>query len=284
MNNIYTVTEAATKLGISAKTLRRWEETDRFHSSRTLGGQRRYSTEDLQILDAISHNIIPSDQELLTTTQSAALAGVSEATINRWEQTGKIHTFVTSSGTYFIKSHLLTKLNSLKSSEPTLTPTLQSLQPLQAPAAQSRELVSPSLIHDFQLLALNLFASISIIMGYHILTYKPAQITPVASNPIARVETNVDPKVELLKNMVDSSGNLSTAGMMRITGQLTTSNFVLSPISRPLTPVAGTLYFDAGSQTLELYTGTSWQIISPLTLSPAPSTSARPKSSLTPLR
>lgn len=43
--------EAARRLGVSADTLRRWEESGHLHPVRTLGGQRRYSA---ALIDAMA--------------------------------------------------------------------------------------------------------------------------------------------------------------------------------------------------------------------------------------
>jgi len=124
MDKLYTINEVATKLNLSDKTLRRWEEAGRFAPSRTLGNQRRYSLDDLQILDALKHNVIRDQKDLLTISQAAELCGVSPSTIDRWENAGKIHPFITSGHTYYPKVRLLEKLDELKKSyvEPVLVP------------------------------------------------------------------------------------------------------------------------------------------------------------------
>jgi excisionase family DNA binding protein len=47
MNNLVTVKEAANLLGVSSKTIRRWENEGRITSIRTIGGHRRFSPTDL---------------------------------------------------------------------------------------------------------------------------------------------------------------------------------------------------------------------------------------------
>lgn len=114
MDKLYTIQEVATKLNLSDKTLRRWEEAGRFTSSRTLGNQRRYSLEDLQILDAIKHGTINEQKDLLTIDQAGKICGVSPTTILRWEETGKIHPFITSGNTYYPRQKLIEKMDELK--------------------------------------------------------------------------------------------------------------------------------------------------------------------------
>ncbi len=114
MDHTYTIQEVAAKLNISDKTLRRWEDAGRFRSSRTLGNQRRYSVEDIQILDAIKHGTINTQKDLLSIEQAANLFGVSPTTITRWEDAGKIHPLITSGNTYYPRERLEAKIPDLK--------------------------------------------------------------------------------------------------------------------------------------------------------------------------
>jgi putative resolvase len=47
MNTLITIREASDLLGVSTKTLRRWEQQGKIASIRTLGGHRRFRQEDL---------------------------------------------------------------------------------------------------------------------------------------------------------------------------------------------------------------------------------------------
>lgn len=49
------ISEAAKVLGVSASTLRRWESEGKIRPARTLGGQRRYSLEELQRIRAAAY-------------------------------------------------------------------------------------------------------------------------------------------------------------------------------------------------------------------------------------
>src|SRR5579872_2191220 len=49
--DLYTIQEVATLLGVSAKTLRRWEETGKIKPIRTVGNQRRYRLDDIKKLE-----------------------------------------------------------------------------------------------------------------------------------------------------------------------------------------------------------------------------------------
>lgn len=114
MDKLYTIQEVATKLNLSDKTLRRWEEAGRFSPSRTLGNQRRYTLEDIQILDAIKHATISSQSDLLNVVQAGNFCGVSPTTITRWENEGKIHPLITSGNTYYPKQKLAEKMAELQ--------------------------------------------------------------------------------------------------------------------------------------------------------------------------
>ncbi len=118
MDKLYTIIEVAAKLNLSDKTLRRWEEAGRFTPSRTLGNQRRYSLDDLQVLDAIKHGVVNEQKDLLTLVQASKLCGVSPTTITRWENDGKIHPLITSGNTYYPRHKLMEKMDSLKTQYP----------------------------------------------------------------------------------------------------------------------------------------------------------------------
>jgi len=47
MSNLLSVTEAAQLLGVSTKTIRRWENEGRIKTTRTQGNHRRFSVSDL---------------------------------------------------------------------------------------------------------------------------------------------------------------------------------------------------------------------------------------------
>lgn len=128
MDKLYTIIEVATKLNLSDKTLRRWEEAGKFTPSRTLGNQRRYSLEDLQILDAIKHGTINEQKDLLTVEQASKLCGVSPITILRWEDAGKIHPLITSGNTYYPRTKLMEKMTELKEASP--EPYVQKSHPV----------------------------------------------------------------------------------------------------------------------------------------------------------
>lgn len=228
MDKLYTINEVATKLNLSDKTLRRWEEAGRFSPSRTLGNQRRYSLEDLQILDALKHNVIREQKDLLSISRAAALCGVSPSTIDRWENEGKIHPFITSGNTYYPKTRLLEKLDELKRSypesstppqrpEPIIEAASVPLTPLSPLSQPSLDNVKPSLpTHKFSLdkilssgispYLINLILTLLLLLSYHFIFYSSPQL---ASPQVQGVATStLDPRVDDL--LAKFEGHLSS--------------------------------------------------------------------------
>lgn len=274
---LYTISEVADKLGVSTKTLRRWEEDGKFASNRTLGGQRRYSISDLQILDAIKHGTIPSSRDLLTVTQAAALFGVTPTTIERWEEDGKIHPLITSGATYYPKSRLLAKKHELSqaprypsaafepiplsSPAPTTQPAPNPPQPstrIPLPPSLSTprrltplRLPTPSVSSDTLHIAINLMTTIILIMLYHLTLGKPnLPPSPDPTSQIQGVAETRDPTLTTLDTILDKSGRLQPP-------ILATNILSLLPTTPPTNPAPGTIYFDAGSRTLKAFTD-SW--------------------------
>jgi excisionase family DNA binding protein len=215
MDKLYTIQEVATKLNISDKTLRRWEEAGRFLSSRTLGNQRRYSVEDLQILDAIKHGTINEQKDLLTIEQAGKLCGVSPTTILRWEEGGKIHPFITSGNTYYPRQKLVEKMEELKKIyvEPDPVPAVDpkgSAQPADSKAGGSdpkgdhepkltplttREShVSPL---QFNVYLTNALVTLVLILSYHLLFNQTSTpISPQGSVQGASTIATPDPRLD----------------------------------------------------------------------------------------
>src|SRR3989338_8181033 len=52
---MFSITDAAKRLGVSTKTLRRWEKSGLVTPARTAGGQRRYTVEDLEAIAKPTH-------------------------------------------------------------------------------------------------------------------------------------------------------------------------------------------------------------------------------------
>lgn len=221
MDKLYSIIEVATKLGLSDKTLRRWEEAGRFSPSRTLGNQRRYSVEDLQILDAIKHGTIDAQSDLLTISQASGICGVSPTTILRWENEGKIHPFITSGNTYYPRTKLIEKMEELKKSyiepeheiEPISPPQQvvsrpqpQNLTPKPiTPLASPSSLATPISKNTWQIdqRIWNIVTTLILILTYHFLFNQQSvpvspQTSPTQSGAVQGVQAP-DPKLDILE-------------------------------------------------------------------------------------
>lgn len=322
---LYTISEVAEKLSLAPKTLRRWEEAGRFRAGRTIGNQRRYSIEDLQILDAIKHGTINNSDELLTIQQAASLFGVSVQTIERWENEGKIHPFITAGSTYYPRPKLLAKMHELTSSltqEPedfTVGDPLQNdllpqeesapeqLSPSLPPISSKERVESPQrtqlsrLNHPhspdrtafssnqtqsqsnksrptpsrssplpsitlttpsrllFTALLLNAALTTLLLAGYHTLVSSTGNLSPTANQGQVKGQSSVANVLDqTLASILDTSGNLKTPGSISAQGALTLGKSLsFAPTSPPI-PNPGTLYYDAGSETLKIYTRGAW--------------------------
>lgn len=273
MDTTYSINEVAVKLNLSDKTLRRWEEAGKFSSSRTLGNQRRYTIEDLQILDAIKHGTIPNQNDLLTREQAALILGVSPVTIDRYVAEGKIHPFITASNTYFPRHILEQKQSTLKqSSEPCknepenkvrnfVPPTpLKSNAPLtQSP---STPLTSSFTIHNSRFILHPLFSNFIITLLlltlYHF-TFNSRSV-PISPQPSGLVQgvSNISPQLlESITEIIDPSGSV-TGTLLTAKIGLNAPTLSLIPTSIPLNPTSGTLYYDSSSHNLKIYIDNSW--------------------------
>lgn len=183
MSNTYNISEVASKLGISTKTLRRWEDAGRFKGGRTEGNQRRYTLGDIHILDAIKSGLVNSHKELLTKEQVISEYGLDQITLDDWENKGQIHPLVTAGGIFYPQKALIDKLKShLAKVKPAqivshmTTPQPQSSVPSYPSPTTSTApttLTAPTYFshHDFWVLfLLNLLVTLTLILLYHILT------------------------------------------------------------------------------------------------------------------
>lgn len=211
MGKVYTIQEVATILNLSDKTLRRWEEAGRFSPKRTLGNQRRYSVDDLQILDALKHGTIESQSELLSLNQAAEYAGVTTAAILRWESEGKLYPFVTDSHTYYPSPQLQSKLAVLKQSPPPLAPAPINDQPeVKTTAPRSHIFISPYLI--------NAIITLVLLVGYHILFQPKVELSsPRSQNATesARLDILEGKVADLIQNQSRTRDNPANATVIK---------------------------------------------------------------------
>ncbi len=305
MEKLYTVTEVADKLNLSAKTLRRWEEAGRFTPSRTLGGQRRYSIEDLQILDAIKHGTIPDQKDLLTLQQAGALFGVSPATIDRWENEGKIHPLITAGNTYYPRTRLLSKLGQLQTEilphmertpytpsprqedRPTIQPTLEvssapeKVEPREQldrhpgkprlstlPAAQTSapHASRRSGFHNINLDTVLVNAAVTLaLLGGYYFLTRPFKLVEPLT-PTSRSSTAPTTDPDITR----------IKSMIDGSGNVTVPSLTLSPGVAPDRPAPGTLYFDTGSQVYRYYANGKWNDLVPTPVASLSAATATP--------
>ena len=273
----YTISETAEKLDLSEKTLRRWEEADRFAPSRTVGNQRRYTVEDLQILDAIKHNIIPHQKDLLNITAAAQFLDVTEPTIERLVSEGSLHPFITVTGRYYPRHRLLPFLGNLKGESP-IPPTIPSLTPTTDPVPEPvKQFVTPPLppqptviplskkntqSHStYTIYSMQVVITVALLTVYHLLFRAP--ITPTSPTPVPGSVQGAatNPSLLLLDDMLDSTtGGLTATTITSKLGTIT-PNLTLLPGISPTSPFPGSLYYDASENVLKIYTTNGWQAI-----------------------
>jgi len=93
---LLTIKNSSNLLGISTKTLRRWEKSGKIQAIRTVGGHRRFRLEDLNNLKGKKPQ--RQTQSLIAINNAAEDLGVSEKTIRRWEKEGKMESVRTAGG------------------------------------------------------------------------------------------------------------------------------------------------------------------------------------------
>src|SRR3972149_7132432 len=130
-NRTLPVSEAASFLGVSAETLRRWDRKGILKPFRTKGGQRRYSLANLEAYK----NGERSAKTPLKISQAAEQLGVHPETLRRWERDGAIKSQRTTGGQRRYSAQELEKISSPDSQE--------SLPPLPTPAAAASPVAPP---------------------------------------------------------------------------------------------------------------------------------------------
>ena len=287
MDKLYTIIEVATKLNLSDKTLRRWEEAGKFTPTRTLGNQRRYSIEDLQILDAIKHGTINAQKDLLTIDQAAKFCGVSPATIIRYEENGKIHPLITSGNTYYPRQKLEARMDELKKiyvepepvpdtpgSQGAHLPHTPGVKGSHTPGVFTVPLLATSPLIHYSSFIIHTFITIFLLLSYHLLFNQPTP--PVSPQVQGASISTVDPRLddlitkfndhlssEMLKNAKPvpvTTINLTGASLITGTATLSQGKNQISLTHEkitPLTPV--TLTFTSDYSPAKKYWVTSGQ-------------------------
>ena len=132
---LFTINEAAKLLGVSIKTLRRWDQKGLLAAQRTIGNQRRYDIEELEKLKGKKIKSVIRKQSAvasqLTINEAALFLGISVKTLRRWETKGLITALATPTGKRVFSQKALEKLKGLpvkiEAAQPqNQTPTIQT--------------------------------------------------------------------------------------------------------------------------------------------------------------
>lgn len=102
MDNYLPIGKAASLIGVSIDTLRRWDKTGRLKSVRIDGKNRFFDRKELLQ--------IKSENELIKVSQAADKIGVSVSTLRRYEKRGLISTERNERGERVYKKEILSRL------------------------------------------------------------------------------------------------------------------------------------------------------------------------------
>src|SRR6185369_8979055 len=139
-----TINEAALLLGVSIKTLRRWDEKGMLSAIRTVGNQRRYDLSEIEKLQGkkvktVLRKKVAAANAHLSINDTALQLGISRKTLRRWEQKGIITARTTSANQ---KIFMVKDIEKLKDNTPepltvatesSVKPTLQAIRSRLAP-------------------------------------------------------------------------------------------------------------------------------------------------------
>lgn len=96
MEGELTISQTARILGVSLKTLRRWEKQGKIEAKRSKMGRRIYSRE---IISKFYPNYKVTSKSMVKIGAAAKILGVSIMTLRRWDKKGKLRATVTPGGT-----------------------------------------------------------------------------------------------------------------------------------------------------------------------------------------
>ena len=151
------IADAADVLGVSTKTLRRWETAGKLVAARSKGGHRQYHLYDLVSLKN-SHSTKSENKNQLTVEKAAEALDVSTKTLRRWETQGTLTPKRTSGGHRryslgqikdFKKRSYQARASreNLQASPKTAFPTSQAQLPLDFDTFRSYSVLNPDSLH-----------------------------------------------------------------------------------------------------------------------------------------
>jgi len=134
MNNdqVLTIAQAAASLGVSAKTLRRWEAQGKIVPLRTGGNQRRFTLSDIERLK----------NQSLSVKKAASQIGVSHQTLRKWDEQGVISSTRTLGNQRRFSPEEVEKLQLSRQHEPReirFEPIVVHAEPIQAKSSDNSE-------------------------------------------------------------------------------------------------------------------------------------------------
>src|SRR5688572_6597417 len=123
--------EAAKALGVSIKTLRRWEASGKISSVRTPGGTRLYSVSELEEKKLSFEKPLEVAPKPLKIGDVSKSLGVSVKTLRRWEQKGRISSVRTTGGTRIYSQDEIERVKSVKLPQSTSLSTAELLEKIE---------------------------------------------------------------------------------------------------------------------------------------------------------
>ena len=276
-NGGFTTSQAAQKLNLHPKTLRRWEQAGKFTPQRTLGNQRRYSSKDIIQLQAIKIGQITPQltDKLLTTNQAAQKLHVSPATIRRWTRENKLKLTLDKQ---LNQGYSNQALNQFLKTPTTLVTPEKSPSPPPSPASDISSLPQtiswlkrPKLQKAFVYSSITtLFLSLGLVI-YLYLNHLQSPVSPSSDQILGAQDIEVIlPKVgSFLNNRItigsdtgdlsflDDKGNLYAKNVALIENSLHTSSLQLLPSSQPENQI-GRQYVNQDTGDLMYFDGSDW--------------------------
>src|SRR3990167_7483994 len=267
--------DAARALGVSIKTLRRWEESGKISSLRTPGGTRLYS---LESLDKPTAKV-----NYLSLREASEKLGVSERTVRRWAEAGKLTSFQTASGqTAFSEGTINNLLQTVTedintdSTQELLDKTKDAphfednieLPQIPSYSAPIPVVVSSSkkpFISKSRILTGTLFSTLIlslVVIGTTISNFKTVTV-PTSKQVLAALtgptflEVNSDTQIN---GALAIKGSLINSGASTLTGAVSLGNVLnLGNLSSdPTTATNGATYYNTTSNKLRCYINGSW--------------------------
>jgi len=108
---------------------------------------------------------------------------------------------------------------------------------------------------------INFLLTLSLLTTYHLL-FNQTKSPTIPTTPTGSVQgAATNPSLQLLDDMLDpSTGGLTATTVISKLGT-TTPNLTLLPGVAPMSPLPGSLYYDASENVLKIYSTNGWQAL-----------------------